>query len=239
MKCILVVVTVFAIVWLFSTVVPAVVGKFGQLWGRFILVPLGYAWDMLEDSPQEEQSSREERKSHGAHRSHDGHESHHHSHHHHASSSSLTADADSAGGVLQDDTEARTEVPTEDISPLMEAKDRALRKGNVVEAYFWLLRAELAGATDVESELRKLRAKWIARGCPLEYENERFDFTREQGSFARAVLHLRSGKAYTHSCRKIGKLARKGLPEAKRFVERYKIRDLGGDSQESSHRHRA
>lgn len=239
MKCVLVVATVFAIVWMFSAIVSAVGGRFRQFWGRFILAPLGYAWDALEDSPQEARPSREERKSHGVHRSHDGHESHHHSHHHHASPSSPALDAVSGGGVLQDDTEARTEVPSEDISPLKEAKDRALRKGNVVEAYYWLLRAELAGATDVESDLRKLIAKWISRGCPREYENERSDFTREQGSFARAVLHLRSGKAYTHSCRKIGKLVRKGLPEAKIFVERYKIRDLGDDSQESSHRHHA
>ena len=234
MKCILVVATVFAIVWLFSTVVPVVGGKFRQLWGRFILVPLGYAGEMMEDSTREEQRSHEARNSHGAHRSHDGHGSHHHDHHHHSSPSAPTSDADD-GALRLDNAEVRTE----DVSALKESGDRALRRGNLVEAYYWLLRAELAGAKDVESELRKLRAKWIARDCPREYENERSDFTRNQGSFARAVLHLRSGKAYSHACHKIGRLARKGLPEAERFVERYKIRDLGGVSHESSHRHHA
>ena len=234
MKCILVVATVFAIVWLFSTVVPVVGGKFRQLWGLFILVPLGCAGETMEDSPREEQHSHKGGKSHGARRSHDGHGSHHHDHHHH-SSSSAPASAVDDGVVRQNDAEPRTE----DVSALKESKDRALRRGNLVEAYYWLLRAELAGATDVESELRRLRAKWSSRDCPREYENERSDFTRDQGSFARAVLHLRSGKAYSHACHKIGKLARKGLPEAERFVTRYKIRDLGDVSHGSSHRHQA
>lgn len=232
MKCILVVATVFAIVWFFSAVVSAVGGKFRQLWGRFILMPLGCAGEMLEDSPQEE-SSHEGGGSHGAHRSHGEHGSHHHNHQHHSSSSSSTSGVDEGAGRQDaDDADVRTGGRAEDISVLKESKDRALRRGNVVEAYYWLLRAELAGATDVESELRTLRAKWISRDCPLEYENERSDFTRAQGSFARAVLHLRSGKSYAHSCCKIGKLARKGLPEAKRFAERHKIRDLGGNSHE-------
>lgn len=241
MKCILVVATVFIVVWLFSALVPVVGGKFRQLWGRFILLLLGYDEEAMEDSSREGRHSRGKRKSHGGHQSHDGHDgSHHHHHHYQSSPSSHSSDADD--GVArqvgrQDDADVRTEAQTEGVSAMKESKDRALRSGNVVEAYYWLVQAELAGATDVESELRKLKAKWISHNCPREYGNERSDFTRDQGSFARAVLHLRSGKAYARSCRKIRKLASKGLPVAKRFVERYKIPDLGSDSQESSHEH--
>ena len=240
MKCIWVAVTVFIVVWLFSVIVPAVGCKFRQLWGRFILVPLGYDEEAVEDFPAEESHSREERKSHGAHRSHDGdgsHHHHHHHHHHHSLPSSSSSDADE-GVSRQNDANVQPKAREEDVSAMKESKNRALCRGKVVEAYYWLLQAELAGATDVESELRVLRAKWISRNCPREYENERSDFTRDQGSFARAVLHLRSGKAYARSCRKIRTLASKGLPEAKRFVERYTIKDFGDDSHdESSHRH--
>lgn len=245
MKCVLVVATVFAIVWMFSTFVPVIGGKFRQLWGRFILVPLGYDEEAMEDPPREGQHSRGERKSQRTHRSHDSHDSHHdschRSHHHDSLRVSSSSDADDGVGrqiIRQDDANVRTEAQTEGVSTMKESKDRALRHGNVVEAYYWLLMAELAGATDVESELRKLRAKWISHNCPREYENERSDFTRDQGSFARAVLHLRSGKAYARSCCKIRTLASKGLTEAKRFVERYKVPNLGGDSQELLHGHR-
>ncbi len=146
------------------------------------------------DDLQEEHSSRkshESHRSHGTHRSHDSHDSHHDIHRHSSSPSLPFSDTDDGAG-RRDDANVPNEMRAEDVSAMKEAKNHALRHGRIVEAYYWLLLAELAGATDVASELRKLRGKWIAHKCPREYENERSDFTRNQGSFARAVLHFRA-----------------------------------------------
>ena len=102
----------------------------------------------------------------------------------------------------------------------------ANKRKKVVEANFWLTLAELNGATDVEQELRVVRAHWLAKKCPREYDNVRDDFTKDDGSFSRAVLHLRSGKAFRHACESLTTLSGKGHKEAKLYMEKNRIRPM-------------
>ena len=102
----------------------------------------------------------------------------------------------------------------------------ANKREKVVEANFWLTLAELNGATDVEQELRVVRARWLAKKCPREYDNVRDGFTKDDGSFSRAVLHLRSGKAFRHACESLTTLSGKGHKEAKLYMEKNRIRPM-------------
>ena len=102
----------------------------------------------------------------------------------------------------------------------------ANKRKKVVEANFWLTLAELKGAADIEQELRVVRAHWLAKGCPREYDNVRDDFTKDDGSFSRAVLHLRSGKAFRHACESLTTLSGKGHKEAKLYMEKNRIRPM-------------
>lgn len=120
----------------------------------------------------------------------------------------------------------------------------ANKREKVVEANFWLTLAELNGATDVEQELRVVRAHWLAKKCPREYDNVRDDFTKDDGSFSRAVLHLRSGKAFRHACESLTTLSGRGHKEAKLYMEKNRIRPmtpLASDSkskeQDGHHHH--
>lgn len=102
----------------------------------------------------------------------------------------------------------------------------ANKRKKVVEANFWLTLAELKGVADIEQELRVVRAHWLAKGCPREYDNVRDDFTKDDGSFSRAVLHLRSGKAFRHACESLTTLSGKGHKEAKLYMEKNRIRPM-------------
>lgn len=102
----------------------------------------------------------------------------------------------------------------------------ANKREKVVEANFWLTLAELNGATDVEQDLRAVRAHWLAKKCPREYDNVRDDFTKDDGSFSRAVLHLRSGKAFRHACESLTTLSGRGHKEAKLYMEKNRIRPM-------------
>ena len=94
----------------------------------------------------------------------------------------------------------------------------AYRRGTVVETYYWTLLAELKGAKGLGAALRKMRAQWVAAGCPPEYENTYGGFTEEQGVFARAVLRLQCGVNPQYARARLKELAERGVPEARLFL---------------------
>ena len=91
------------------------------------------------------------------------------------------------------------------------------RRGAVVEAFYWTLLAELKGATGLKVQLRELRSRWQALGCPGQYHNTYGDFTEEQGVFARAVLRLQCGVNPQYARARLKELAERGVEEARLF----------------------
>ena len=89
---------------------------------------------------------------------------------------------------------------------------------NPVETYYWTLLVELKGAKGLGEALRKMRAQWVAAGCPPEYENTYGGFTEEQGVFARAVLRLQCGVNPQYARARLKELAERGVPEARLFL---------------------
>ena len=79
------------------------------------------------------------------------------------------------------------------IEAMKKIGDYALRRYSFVEAYYWYLMAEEAGARDVFRTMNDIQQQWMMVGCPHESENEYADFSAEQGSYARAMLNFRSG----------------------------------------------
>ena len=93
------------------------------------------------------------------------------------------------------------------------------RRGAVVEAFYWTLLAELKGAKGLKVQLRELRLRWQALGCPDQYRNAYRDFTEEQGVFARAVLRLQCGVNPQYARARLKELAERGVEEARLFLE--------------------
>ena len=92
------------------------------------------------------------------------------------------------------------------------------RRGAVVEAFYWTLLAELKGAKGLKVQLRELRSRWQALGCPQQYHNAYKDFTEEQGVFARAVLRLQCGVNPQYARARLKELADRGVKEARLFL---------------------
>lgn len=93
------------------------------------------------------------------------------------------------------------------------------RRGAVVEAYYWTLLADLKGVAGLKVQLRELRSRWQALGCPEQYSNAYGDFTEEQGVFARAVLRLQCGVDPQYARARLRELAERGLEEARLFLK--------------------
>lgn len=93
------------------------------------------------------------------------------------------------------------------------------RRGAVVEAYYWTLLADLKGVAGLKVQLRELRSRWQALGCPEQYRNTYGDFTEEQGVFARAVLRLQCGVDPQYARARLRELAERGLEEARLFLK--------------------
>ena len=94
------------------------------------------------------------------------------------------------------------------------------RRGAVVEAFYWTLLAELKGAKGLKVQLRELRSRWQALGCPQQYHNTYMDFTEEQGVFARAVLRLQCGVDPQYARARLKELADRGVEEARLFLDK-------------------
>ena len=106
----------------------------------------------------------------------------------------------------------------EHLEAMVKLGEYAGRRGAVVEAYYWTLLAELKGATGLKVQLRELRSRWQALGCPRQHRNAYADFTEEQGVFARAVLRLQCGVAPQYARARLKELAERGVPEAQLFL---------------------
>ena len=105
------------------------------------------------------------------------------------------------------------------LEAMVKLGEYAGRRGAVVEAFYWTLLAELKGATGLKVQLRELRSRWQALGCPQQYHNTYRDFTEEQGVFARAVLRLQCGVNPQYARARLKELADRGVEEARLFLE--------------------
>ena len=98
--------------------------------------------------------------------------------------------------------------------------DYAYRRGMIVEAYYWTALAEMGGAKGVEVPLRRIRAIWLKRNCPVEWENVHDGFSELQGSFARALLRIRSAVDAPLGRARMKELAEQGCEEARLYLKR-------------------
>lgn len=90
----------------------------------------------------------------------------------------------------------------------------AMRRGTIVEAFYWTFLADMYGHPEVATPLRNIRSLWMRSGCPGEEDNVRPDFTETQGEFARAVLAVQCGLDAPLARRTIEGLAAAGCREA-------------------------
>ena len=98
--------------------------------------------------------------------------------------------------------------------------DYAYRRGAVVEAYYWTALAELRGAKGLAAALRKMKTRWLSKGCPAEHRNVYDGFSKMQGSFARALLRIRCAVDAPLARERMKKLAEHGCEEARLFLAR-------------------
>lgn len=98
--------------------------------------------------------------------------------------------------------------------------DYAYCRGAIVEAFYWTILAELNGADGLDEALFEMRTRWLAEGCPPEFENAYADFTEEQGKFARAVLCLQCDVAPQYAYARLQELADSGNEAAQLFLLR-------------------
>lgn len=110
--------------------------------------------------------------------------------------------------------------------------DYAFRRGWIVEAYYWTLRAQLLGAEGLEPALREIRRVWVLEESPLEYENVRLDFSEEQGVFARAALRLTCGFDVPFARQRLRDLRDRGCLEAKLFLARAEDQKSGSQASD-------
>ena len=94
----------------------------------------------------------------------------------------------------------------------------ALRRGAVVEAYYWTALAKLYGASGLSKTLLLIGSIWMSEGCPTEYENVYSEFTEMQGSFARALLRIRCAVDTPTAEARMRELAEQGCVEAQLFM---------------------
>ena len=94
----------------------------------------------------------------------------------------------------------------------------ALRRGAVVEAYYWTALAKLYGASGLSKTLLLIGSIWMSKGCPAEHRNVYSEFTEMQGSFARALLRIRCAVDAPHARARMRELAEQGCVEAQLFM---------------------
>ena len=95
----------------------------------------------------------------------------------------------------------------------------ACRRDELVEGYYWTDLAARRGAKGLSLVLREIRARWMSEGCPSERENVHSGFSVMQGSFARALLHIRCGIEHVQARLRMRELAEQGCEEARQFLE--------------------
>lgn len=103
---------------------------------------------------------------------------------------------------------------------MMKLSDYAVRRGAIVEAYYWMSLADLRGATGLEMTLRNMRFDWRARGYPEQRGNVYAGFSEQQGDFARALLRIRDAVNPDESRARMRELSESGCVEAQLFLEK-------------------
>ena len=106
------------------------------------------------------------------------------------------------------------------LEAMVKLGDYACRRGTVVEAYYWTALAELKGAKGLDAALRRMRALWLSKRCPPERGNFHDGFSEVQGSFARALLRIRSAVDSPLARVRMRELAEQGCEEARLFLQR-------------------
>lgn len=79
------------------------------------------------------------------------------------------------------------------VEALAKLGEYAWRRRALVESYYWYSMAAEAGKGLYSRELANIAAAWLANGCPDEDDNVYTGFSELCGSYARALLCIRSG----------------------------------------------
>ena len=106
------------------------------------------------------------------------------------------------------------------LGAMVKLGEYAYRRGAIVEAFHWMILAELKGADGLDETLFEMRTRWLAERCPEEYENAYAEFTEEQGVFARAVLRLQCDVDPQYAWARLQELADAGNEAAQLFLRR-------------------
>lgn len=106
------------------------------------------------------------------------------------------------------------------IPSMLKLGDYAVRRGAIVEAYYWMSLADLRGAAGLEMTLRNMRFNWRARGYPEQRGNVYAGFSEQQGDFARALLRIRDAVNPDESRARMRELSESGCVEAQLFLEK-------------------
>jgi len=77
---------------------------------------------------------------------------------------------------------------------LSKLADYAMRRGTLVEAYYWLYRARRVGVRGLDAPLRQIRRQWAAYQYPTEDYNRHDLFTDDVAAAALALLDLSVGR---------------------------------------------
>ena len=97
--------------------------------------------------------------------------------------------------------------------------DFAFKRKDVIEAYYWALKAMLHGSQAGRRLMNRYRSVWTSLGCPTHYE-PRVDFTARCASLAIFVLRLTSRVNPNKALHDLKGLAASGFEEAQVFLER-------------------
>lgn len=97
--------------------------------------------------------------------------------------------------------------------------DFAFKRKNVIEAYYWALKAMLHGSQAGRRLMNRYRSVWTSLGCPTHYESSD-EFTTKCAYLAIFVLRLTSRVDPNKALRDLKGLAATGFEEAQAFLER-------------------
>ena len=93
-----------------------------------------------------------------------------------------------------------------------------IRRGKLVEAYYWTALSDLKGAEGLANVLRQIESEWVMSGCPMEYDNVYDGYSEQQGSFARALLRIRCVVDLSLGRVRMRELAKQNCEEARLFM---------------------
>lgn len=86
----------------------------------------------------------------------------------------------------------------------------AVRRGRIVEAYYWMKLAQLNGMKGLEPRMRDCWTLWKRKGCPPEHKNVHAFFAERQSALGRAFLRLDSGINVDQALMRLREMAEEG-----------------------------